>query len=264
MLGLGIASFAEGGSVNKNIIPSYYLPVTNTKSLDVDGSDQYLNTNYNSDDLCDGASFSVSAWIKPDDGRTSGDDSIIAVEKSSDSAFRFYNSSAGKLIIWFQSNGSGSGNDISSYMTDSAVFADGAVDWAHVVATVEYVDGGNTVSKIYVDGSEVAGSYLASLRVNSAHHAAWDSGNLNLFVGGNNDDGSVADLFEGLIDEVSVFTKALSATEVSNIYNSGTPTNLIGHPGLLLYYRFEDNANDSNGESNGTLVNSPTYSSTTP
>ena len=263
MLGLGLGSYMEAVEL-KTSIPSYYLPVTNTKSLDVNGTNQYLNTNYNSDDLIDGASFSASAWVKPDDGQTSGDDSIIAVEKSNDSAFRFYNSSQGKLVLWFQSNGAGSGGDISSYMTDSSVWANEESTWKHVVATVEYVDGGNTVSKIYVNGSEVAGSYLAGLKVNSAHHAAWDSGNLNLFVGGNNDDGSVADLFEGLIDEVSVFTKALSATEVLNIWNGGTPTNLVGHPGLLLYYRFEDIANDSNGTSNGTLVNSPTYSSTTP
>ena len=258
MLGLGISSCMEAVEM-KSFTPSYYLPVTNTKSLDVNGTNQYLNTNYNSDDLIDGASFSVSAWVKPDDGQTSGDDAVIGAEKTVDSAFRFLNSSNGKLVLWFQSNG-----NPSSYMTDSVVFANDAVDWAHLVATIEYVDGGNSVSKIYVNGSEVAGSYLAGLRISSANHAAWDTGNLNLFVGGTNDDGSIADLFEGLIDEVSVFTKALSATEVLNIWNGGTPTNLVGHPGLLLYYRFEDNANDSTGESNGTLVNSPTYSSTTP
>ena len=92
MLGLGLGSYMEAVEL-KTSIPSYYLPVTNTKSLDVNGTNQYLNTNYNSDDLIDGASFSASAWVKPDDGQTSGDDSIIAVEKSNDSAFRFYNSS---------------------------------------------------------------------------------------------------------------------------------------------------------------------------
>ena len=247
----------------KSFTPSYYLPVTNTKSLDINGTSQYLNTNYNSDDLMDGASFSVSAWIKLDDGRDSGYDTILGAEKTNHSTFYIANSSAGKLVLYFQTGGSGTGA-LSSYQTDAAVFPNGATDWFHVVSTVEYVGGGNTVSKIYVDGSEVAGTYLAGLRVTSASHAAWDSGDLDIFVGANNDDGSVADELGGLIDEVSVFTTALSSTEVLNIYNSGTPTNLVGHPGLQLYYRFEDNANDSTGTSNGTLVDSPTYSATTP
>tara|TARA_R100001015_G_C4594264_1_gene149548 strand:- start:234 stop:1028 length:795 start_codon:yes stop_codon:yes gene_type:complete len=264
MLGLGIGSFVEGGSAISGL-PAYYLPVTNTKSLDVDGTNDYLDTNYNSNDLCgSSASFSVSAWVKPDDGQTSLADAIIGAEKSVDSAFIFYNSPAGKLSVWFQSNGNTASGDTSLYSTDSAVWANEESTWKHAVATVEYVDGGNAVIKIYVNGSEAAGSYLGGFRVDSTHYAAFDTGNLNFFIGANNDDGSHADRFEGLIDEVSVFTKVLSATEVSNIYNSGTPTNLVGHPGLLLYYRFEDNANDSNGTSNGTLVNGPTYSSTTP
>ena len=264
MLGLGLGSYMEAVEV-KTSVPSYYLPVTNTKSLDVNGTDQYLNTNYNSNDLCgSSASFSVSAWVKPDDGQTSLSDAIIGAEKSVDSAFMFYNSSSGKLSVWFQSNGNSASGDTSLYATDSAVWANEESTWKHAVATVEYVDGGDTVTRIYVNGSEVAGSYLGNFRVDSTHHAAFDTGNLNFFIGANNDDGSHADRFGGLIDEVSVFTKVLSATEVSSIWNGGTPTNLVGHPGLLLYYRFEDNANDSNGTSNGTLVNSPTYSSTTP
>jgi len=262
MLGLGISSCMEGSV--KYFTPSYYLPVTNTKSLDVDGNNQYLNTNYNSDDLIPGASFSFSAWVKPDDGQTNPNWTIMGAEKTADSVTFLERSGNGKIALWFQANGNTGSGDLSSYQTNAAVFADGAVDWHHVVGTIEYVDGGNTVLKIYVNGSEAAASYLAGLQVNSAHHDAWDSGNLDFFVGAMNDDGTADQFFAGLIDEVSVFTKALSATEVSSIWNGGTPTNLVGHPGLQLYYRFEDNANDSTGTSNGTLVNSPTYSSTTP
>lgn len=54
--------------------------------------------------------------------------------------------------------------------------------------------------------------------------------------------------FDGKIDEVALFTSSLSASDVSDIYNSGTPVDL-GADGLNLspdiYYRMGDDSNDS-------------------
>lgn len=51
-------------------------------------------------------------------------------------------------------------------------------------------------------------------------------------------------------DEAAFFNKALNATEISQIYNSGTPQDISGISGLKGYYRFGDG--DSAGDGSGT------------
>jgi len=60
----------------------------------------------------------------------------------------------------------------------------------------------------------------------------------------------------GLMKDARVWTKELSATEVSNLYSSpcAVPTT-----NLLSWWKFAGNANDSMGNNNLAVVNSPTY-----
>ena len=51
-------------------------------------------------------------------------------------------------------------------------------------------------------------------------------------------------------DEAAFFNKALDASEISQIYNSGTPQDISGISGLKGYYRFGDG--DSVGDGSGT------------
>ena len=51
-------------------------------------------------------------------------------------------------------------------------------------------------------------------------------------------------------DEAAFFDKAINATEISTIYNSGTPQDISSISGLRGYYRFGDG--DSNGDGTGT------------
>jgi hypothetical protein len=55
-------------------------------------------------------------------------------------------------------------------------------------------------------------------------------------------------MFNGSLDEIALFTSSISASDVSDIYNSGTPVDL-GADGLNLspdiYYRMGDDSNDS-------------------
>ena len=70
--------------------------------------------------------------------------------------------------------------------------------------------------------------------------------------------------FDGIIDEVSLFNSAKSSTDITSIYNSGTPTDLSGESGLIGYWRNGDTAgtsvyptiNDYSTNSNdGTMTN---------
>lgn len=66
-------------------------------------------------------------------------------------------------------------------------------------------------------------------------------------------------------DEVAVFDSVLSSSDVTSIYNSGSPGDLSSYSNLIGWWRFEDNGNDSSSNSNsGTLSNGASYSSTIP
>ena len=99
--------------------------------------------------------------------------------------------------------------------------------------------------------------------MSEANHNAFDSSGEFLAIGAANDDGTPDNFTNGNIDEVAIFNKVLSGSEVSDIYNSGVPKDESSHDGLFMYYRFEDDVNDTTGTSNGTN-NGATFSSTVP
>ena len=73
----------------------------------------------------------------------------------------------------------------------------------------------------------------------------------------------------GNIDEFSVFSSALSASDISDVYNSGAPTDLASTSGLVGYWRMEEGSGTSvaDSSSNGntaTLVNGTAFDSDTP
>ena len=76
--------------------------------------------------------------------------------------------------------------------------------WAHVVATWE----DNGTQKIYFNGQQ-EDSNAATTRPNFP----------NLFIGKRNIGGSTVDDFLGSIDQVRIFNKALSSSEVTTLYN---------------------------------------------
>ena len=71
--------------------------------------------------------------------------------------------------------------------------------------------------------------------------------------------------FKGLIDEVSIYNGALSATEISAIVNAvplgkcSTQSCVVQLDSLFDWYQAEGNANDTRGGRGGTLVNGATF-----
>ena len=78
-------------------------------------------------------------------------------------------------------------------------------------------------------------------------------------------------VFGGLLDEVSVFDSALSASNITSIYNSGVP-NDISSLSPVGWWRMGDNdsgtgttvTDQGSGGNDGTLTNGPTFSTTVP
>ena len=247
MLGLGtsISSFKMSATAIAGL-----RAFGNTKSLDFDGSNDFVNTNYTANALFRG-NFSFSYWVNLDTAVGVS----LGLEKGSTSAFyvQHYN---GNVNVFHYTNG------------DVAIQAGGGTPvsndtWHHVVGTVTKNSGANTSYAVYVDGSAVSISPLGNFTITEANHNAFDSDGTFLAIGASNDDDTPDSFLNGNMDEVAIFNKALSSSEVTAIYNSGAPKNESSHDGLLLYYRFEDDVTDTNGTSNGTN-NGATFSSTVP
>jgi hypothetical protein len=246
MLGLGIASFVEGGSVSKQMPASF----TNTKSMRFDGTNDYVDTNYAANTLFRD-SFSFSFWMRPADGQPSATQATLGVETGSN---------ADVVHVTLNTNGTlgfshASNSSLNYTVTDAAVFTNGVQsDFKHIVITEEKVSSGNAAAKIYVNGVDTAFSVLGGgfFVINQTNFEAFDHGGLELNIGACNDDGTQDLFYDGMLDEVAIFDKKLSSSEVTGIYNSGTPKDESSHDGLLMYYRFEDDVNDTAGTSNGT------------
>jgi hypothetical protein len=123
--------------------------------------------------------------------------------------------------------------------------------WYHLVFTY---DGSSTSTglKIYVDsvtptqtGANGGGTYTAMENTASPFTIGSVS---NVFMSGN-------------IDEVGMFNTELSASEILAIYNGGTPETLVGHAGLVGYWRMGDSGSfpvindNSSNTNNGTCQN---------
>jgi hypothetical protein len=231
--------------------PTAYV---NSHSLSLDGTGDYFDTNYQTDATFRD-SFSLSMWIKLDDGRPSSTTELFGSQIPGN-IFSLALGGAGNLAITHFSN-----FDVELVMTTSDLFPDGAMsDFVHVVVVVTKDSGsGNTTYAVYFDGAVI--SSAAFFGLTAANHALFTTTN-DFYIGGSN--GSSYASMPGLIDDTSLWSKALSAGEVSAIYNSGVPTDLTGSSDLVLYYRFDNNTNDSTGTSNGTLGGDATYSTTTP
>jgi hypothetical protein len=258
MLGLGASLSSPYG---EGVV--HYL---NTKSLDGDFTgDNGVNTNYDPQTLLRGA-HSFSMWLKPDDGLPSTTQNIFGVSNGSADIYYMTLNAQGKLTVFFYANGTGLGN-ISIPSTNSAVFTDGAQsDFTHIAIIQDY-SGSNVELTIYVNGSAVDHTYLGGFKVSVAQANQFDSNGIEMAIDGyskNLGTWDIANGFDGLIDEFAAFTKALSASEVSDIYNSGTPKDESGHDGLELYYRFEDDLTDTAGTSDASAEGTVTFSSTTP
>ena len=80
-----------------------------------------------------------------------------------------------------------------------------------------------------------------------------------------------SNFLNGYVDEVSVFNSALSASDVSDIYNSGVPADLTSLS-PVNWWRMGDNdggtgttiTDQGSGGNDGTLTNGPTFSSSVP
>jgi hypothetical protein len=228
----GTATDGTTGNGDGNTPP----PVTTGKfgaARDFDGTDDYI-TVPNHSSWASNTSITYAAWIKTDQIALSK--SIINARDSSNQGFDLdLLGSAGGLR--FQSRISGGGTVSTGNVATGS--------WYHIVGTYDNV---SKELRIYMNG--VLGSRTSCTTCGASSAMALLVGSYEATAG------PPANIFDGAIDEVRVYKRALSEQDVRTLYNWA--------PGPMAYYKFDEGsgttAYDSSGNgANGTIVS--TYQS---
>ena len=244
----------------------------NDYAVSCDGTDDYIDLNSNFSSVFN-SDFSVAFWINLPEGQPSGsgfgtgsNPNIFGLSNSGN-AHRFFGliglsgaSDAGKLRVYYKAGGT----QVHA-RSASAFFSSGATGWVHVVVTVE--EGSNGI-KMYKNGSAVSVDEADNSSMSSVTMSNF-AGNVDMTFGASNRSGTPNYETDADFDEIAIFNTALSASQVSTIYNNASVYNLDGHSNLEGWWRFEEGSGtsvaDSSSNSNtATLVNGPTFSTNAP
>jgi len=183
------------------------------------GTDSYVSTGINLSNL---SAYSYSVWFK---------------QTSSTSNPRIFGGVNGTKTNTGMFRVRTDTNEFNYYSINNTTYnwSQGLTDnaWSYLTLT----DDGTNV-KLYVNGSEVTSPSTVSYTTDS---------NTNLQIGrGMLNSGTIGNYMEGYIDQVRIFNKALSASEVTTLYQENS---------LVASYRFEGNANDDMRAYDGTATN---------
>jgi len=226
-------------------------------SLSFDGVDDYVEINAVADDMAGLTDWAFSVWVKPekasfpgaivymlaincDDGSSNCNKIMFGIHRDN-----------GNIFIWAGSPG----DDYGSYVLEGSATSDGA--WNHIV----YYRTGST-GTLYLNGTSQGthtpthDAFVASDKWSLGQE--FDSGN------------TVTDEFFGLMDELAVWNEAITATEITALYNYGEPLSASSNSGnytssanLKGYWRFNENSSttayDLSGYGNHGTINGATY-----
>lgn len=238
-----IASYTPNTNVSETYEPS--------KSLVLNGSTQYVGFGDNLDIERTDA-FSLSMWVK---FASFGSSQSLFSKQDTNSPYRgpIWTVNDASTSI-FQLNNTDGSNAIDRRFTSISLSTN---TWYHMVLTYSGSSAATGV-KLYINGVEQTGSTTTS----NLNATTVNSINANL---GGYGDGSAL-FFNGKMTEVSFWSSELSQANVTELYNSGSPTDLsiTAISGNTHWYKMADNVNDSVGVLNGTAVGSPTYSTDVP
>jgi hypothetical protein len=231
--------------------------LTNAKSLLFDGSNEYATLTTSLDyNYTDG--FSVSAWIKTSAALTVNR-VIVSNLGSNGRGLEIAIETTGRLYVQLINTYPTNYTKIQSNATSG--FNDGA--WHNVAVTKASGSGGAAAFKLYKDGALIgSGTVASSLDTNSLSNTGGGTGS-PMLIGRRPSDASL--IYSGSMDEVSFWSKELTADEVLGLRNGTAPSNLLAHAALgnlVSWYRMGDDVLDSNtvlrdarGSNHGTLNN---------
>lgn len=228
----GYARTSGGGYSNGYV--SGGTGFTNTKSLLLDGVDEYINIDSVQSALSTTTAGAWSIWIKPVDATPTSLEYVIDfgdTNAATDIALRI--ATTGELNAYSRIN------NIFGWelKTDNPVFSDNT--WTHIG-----LDQNGTSPVLYINGVAVAQTLLISLDTTQWFNdiAGLDNG----FISGRSVNlGGFTLPFNGNVDEATFYNTTLGASAFADIYNGGCPKDESGRSGLIGYYRMGDGAGDN-------------------
>lgn len=162
------------------------------------GSDDYLSIGDKANLDFGTGNFSISAWIKT----SSNSIQVIFGKQGTGSGWYFYyqyGAGFDSMILYHRASG--------TFAEGTTALVDG--NWHYVVATRE-----GAVGKIYVDGID---DTLSSGDLSANVNSAGDNAVIGIRIIG----GTFDREFLGTIDEVAIWNKALTSSEVTELWNGG-------------------------------------------
>lgn len=203
-------------------------------AMDFDGDGDYVDCG-NDPAFSVSDAITISLWVNI---RAIAGDWRAIIAKG-DSAWRISNNGSTQGIHF---GFTGSDRDYQAVNSATELPFD---EWHHVCATYDITVGGH----IYIDGM-VDGENPDTLGITTNDQ--------NVFIGNNSEN---PDRFwDGLIDEVRIYSRGLSAGEA--MYLAGQRATPVdpGAEGLVAHYEFENNVDDSSSNGlHGTIVGDPEF-----
>ena len=172
------------------------------QALNFDGSSSYVGAGAGPSLNISGA-ITVSAWIKPTVVGVANSDIVANMNAAASTEQYELTLDSGGAVEFDLNNGGAQQFDYGTQILS-------ANNWYHIVATR---DAGNTASKIYING-------VADTVGRAGSGSIPTSGFGRTAIGRSGDDISGA-YFPGIIDDVRIYNRQLSASEVANLYQSG-------------------------------------------
>ena len=207
-------------------------------AFSLDGVDDYVS-------ITDSSSFgntgvmSVSAWVNPDLIDATDPRDIVSQWNAgaTQRAFMMRLNTNGKILFYISRDG---GTDYDSIQSSLSL---NASSWQHVVGTYDGAE-----IRVYING-QLSGTL--------AYAGSMFNSNGNILIGDSNASNGLP--FDGRVDEVSLYNRALTATEVANLYQyQSTDTNtFVATP--IASYKAEGNESDFTSTNEGTLNGGVTY-----
>jgi hypothetical protein len=229
---------------------------TNQYSLDTNGVDMYAELG-NVTSLNGSAVASWSFWVNRDDVTRF---EVPIGQGGSGNDRLFYLRFVGNNRIDFFIKGSVMWKDTSLNVT----FANNT--WYNIVVTYNGATSGNSNKcNLYINGVKETNTQGSNITTMPSSTTNFNIGRLQSGASSYNN------YFDGQVDEIALFDKELSQSEVTAIYNSGTPADLTDHANLTDWWRCGDDNSGSGttltanvGGVNGTLNNSASYVTNVP
>jgi len=218
-------------------------------SLDFDGTDDYVNIAGADSSLNSVTAFSISLWYNLD----AYGDVLIGSGTGNTNGIWLQPFSDGKFYVVIRN---GATNTLSATVPSLNT-------WVHTVVTYN----AGTI-KLYLTPS---GGTTGTTTITNGPSSTSSTIGANLSIGRLAWNSSDPFYVNGKIDEVAIFDYELTSSQVSSIYNSGSPADLTSYS-PVNWWRMGDNeagtgttvTDQGSGGNDGTLTNGPTFSTSVP